>query len=61
MQGCGTLFLWRIAFTPIQLGLHIQQVIRVGCDGQEGIGVLEQLCFGPHASYGFKELLDGAS
>ena len=40
---------------------HIQQVVRARCDGREGIGVLEQICFGPHARYGFKEFLDPAS
>lgn len=39
---------------------HIQQVVRARCDGREGIGVLEQICFGPHATYGFKEFLDPA-
>jgi hypothetical protein len=39
---------------------HIQQVVRATCDGEEGIGVLEQIAFGPHARYGFKELLDPA-
>jgi hypothetical protein len=40
---------------------HIQQVVRARTsDGAEGVGVLEQLCFGPHARYGFKELLDPA-
>ncbi len=39
---------------------HLQQVVRARMDGQEGVGVLEQLCFGPHARYGFKEVLDPA-
>jgi hypothetical protein len=44
---------------------HIQQVVRATSDdparaGRTGIGVLEQLCFGPHARYGFEGLLDGA-
>ncbi len=39
---------------------HIQQVMRARCGDEQGIGVLEQLCFGPHARYGFKELLDPA-
>ncbi len=39
---------------------HIQQVVRARCDGREGIGVLEQICFGPHARYGFKDFLDPA-
>lgn len=39
---------------------HIQQVVRATCDGEQGIGVLEQICFGRHARYGFKQLLDPA-
>jgi hypothetical protein len=39
---------------------HIQQVVRARCGEREGVGVLEQLCFGPHAPSGFKEFLDGA-
>ncbi len=40
---------------------HIQQVVRARCGDEEGVGVLEQICFGPHARYGFKEPLDPAS
>ena len=29
-------------------------------DGEQGIGVLEQIAFGPHPRYGFKEFLDPA-
>ena len=39
---------------------HIQQVVRARCGGEEGIGVLEQVAFGPHARYGFKSVLDPA-
>jgi hypothetical protein len=41
---------------------HIQQVMRVTrSDSDEvGVGVLEQIAFGPHARYGFKEFLDPA-
>ena len=39
---------------------HIQQVMRARMGSQEGVGVLEQICFGPHARYGFKETLDPA-
>jgi len=39
---------------------HVQQVVRARMDGEEGIGVLEQICFGPHVGYGFKEFLDPA-
>jgi hypothetical protein len=41
--------------------IHIQQVMRARSDGREGIGVLEQICLGPHAPSGFKEFLDGAA
>jgi hypothetical protein len=41
---------------------HIQQVVRAtSSSGEQGIGVLEQIAFGPHARYGFKELLDPAT
>ena len=40
---------------------HIQQVVRARRGDEKGVGVLEQICFGPHARYGFKELLDPAS
>ncbi len=40
---------------------HIQQVVRARMGDQVGVGVLEQICLGPHATYGFKEFLDPAS
>ena len=40
--------------------IHIQQVMRARSDGREGIGVLEQICLGPHTPSGFREFLDGA-
>lgn len=40
--------------------LHIQQVVRARMDGREGIGALEQIAIGPHATSGFKEFMDGA-
>ncbi len=39
---------------------HIQQVVRATSGDRRGIGVLEQICFGPHARYGFREILDPA-
>ena len=39
---------------------HLQQVMRATCDGEQGVGVLEQICFGRHARYGFSQLLDPA-
>jgi hypothetical protein len=40
---------------------HIQQVMRARMGKRSGVGVLEQLCFGPHARYGFVEFLDGSA
>jgi hypothetical protein len=39
---------------------HVQQVVLARHGGRTGVGVLEQFCIGPHARYGFKELLDPA-
>ena len=56
---------WRCAdLEPMALeNQHIQQVVRAmrsDRPGATGVGVLEQIAFGPHARYGFKELLDPA-
>ena len=49
------------AINPLALeDVHIQQVMRARMDGLEGVGVLEQICLGPHASSGFEAFLDGA-
>jgi hypothetical protein len=40
--------------------LHVQQVMRARTGSEEGIGVLEQFCIGPHAPSGFESLIDGA-
>jgi len=40
--------------------LHIQQVVRAQSGKGRGIGVLEQICIGPSARYGFREFLDAA-
>lgn len=39
---------------------HIQQVMRATMDGKQGVGVLEQLAFGPYPRYGLNEFLDPA-
>lgn len=39
---------------------HIQQVVMARCGGEQGVGVLEQICIGPHEKYGFREFLDPA-
>jgi hypothetical protein len=42
--------------------IHIQQVVKVTSDGGDtGLGVLEQLVFGPHAPTGLKDFLDGGA
>lgn len=40
--------------------LHVQQLVRARSGDRTGIGVLEQLCVGPHAPSGFASLNDGA-
>jgi hypothetical protein len=39
---------------------HIQQVVRATSGDRTGVGVFEQICFGPHARYGFHDVLDPA-
>ncbi|MBT4519451.1 MAG: hypothetical protein HOC23_05545 [Halieaceae bacterium] len=47
---------------PLALeNIHIQQVVKVNCGDKVGHGVLEQLHIGASSSYGFADLLDGAS
>ncbi len=40
--------------------LHTQQVVRATMNGEEGVGVLEQIAIGPHETSGLTEFLDGA-
>jgi hypothetical protein len=40
--------------------VHVQQVVRASDGTQHGIGVLEQVCFGPHRPSGLSGFLDGA-
>ena len=40
--------------------VHLQQVMRATWGERSGLGVLEQLVFGPHAPSGFRSMLDGA-
>lgn len=39
---------------------HIHHAVRASVDGLEGVGLLEQIIFGPHTQFGFNDLLDGA-
>lgn len=41
--------------------LHTQQIVRVSDGERTGVGALEQICIGPYAPAGFKDLLDGAA
>jgi hypothetical protein len=54
---------WKLSeVDPLQFpNLHIQQLCTVDKGGQRGVGVLEQLVFGPHEPSGFTGLLDGAA
>jgi hypothetical protein len=53
---------WRLdELDPLDVhNLHVQQLCRATCGDEVGIGVLEQLVLGPHASSGLADFLDGA-
>lgn len=53
---------WQLdALDPLALeNLHIQQLVRARMGDRVGLGIVEQLCIGPHSPSGFSELLDGA-
>jgi hypothetical protein len=53
---------WRVAdLDPMAFdNQHLQQVVRATSGDARGVGVLEQICFGPHARYGFRDVLDPA-
>lgn len=53
---------WRLdQLNPLAIdNVHIQQLVRARLNGREGIGIVEQLCVGPHRTSGFTGLLDGA-
>lgn len=40
--------------------IHVQQVVRASDGKRTGVGVLEQVCFGPYAPSGFTDFFDGA-
>jgi hypothetical protein len=54
---------WRLdELDPLAFpNLHVQQLCRAERGGRSGVGVLEQLVFGPHRPSGFTSLLDGAA
>ena len=55
------------SFDPATLDLtegpnmHVQQVVRVNDGSQTGMGVLEHVCLGPYAPYGFTDFFAGTS
>lgn len=66
----GELALGHERFRPDELDplrpdhVHVHQLVRAHMSGPDrersGVGILETMCFGPHAPSGFKEFLDGA-
>ena len=49
------------ALDPLALdNVHIQQLVRARWGDRGGVGIVEQLCLGPHATSGFAGFLDGA-
>jgi len=53
---------WRVAeLDPLAPeNLHVQQLVRCTDGERTGLGVLEQLCIGPHSPSGLRARLDGA-
>lgn len=41
--------------------IHVQQVCRLRCGEEVGVGILESLAIGPHVPSGFRSTLDGAN
>jgi hypothetical protein len=53
---------WRQAdLDPLAFdNLHTQQVVKATTNGEEGVGVLEQVAIGPHEASGLTGFMDGA-
>jgi hypothetical protein len=39
---------------------HVHHLVRARMGEAEGVGIFEQIIFGPHSQFGFRDLLDGA-
>ncbi len=39
---------------------HVHHTVRARLDGKVGVGIFEQIIFGPHTQFGFTDILDGA-
>lgn len=53
---------WKIAdIDPLDPRFrHVQQVVRARWGERTGVGVMEQIVFGPYPRYGFEGMMDGA-
>ena len=53
---------WRFAdLDPLDpVHQHLHHTVRACIGGREGVGVFEQIIYGPHTQFGFSEFLDGA-
>ena len=40
---------------------HVHHLVRATIGQNEGLGILEQIIYGPHTQFGFSDILDGAS
>ncbi len=40
---------------------HVHHLVRARIGDAEGVGIFEQIIFGPHTQFGFHDVLDGAS
>jgi hypothetical protein len=54
---------WRIDEVSAQdpTAQHVHHLVSARIDDREGIGLFEQIIFGPHTQFGFRDLLDGAT
>jgi len=39
---------------------HVHHIVKATMGGKVGIGIFEQIIFGPHTQFGFSDILDGA-
>jgi hypothetical protein len=39
---------------------HVHHIVRARMGAKVGIGIFEQIIFGPHTQFGFNDILDGA-
>ena len=39
---------------------HVHHLVTARIGDKEGLGILEQIIYGPHTQFGFSDILDGA-